>query len=324
LWLLPLIAALLLSAGFVALAGQNPLVAGQALLQGAVGSPVRVAESLAKTIPLLMTGLAVTLSFRAGFWNIGAEGQFIMGAVAATALATKVLLPAPLVLLGGALAGGAWALLAGWLKVRRGAPEIITTIMLNYIALQLMVFSVQGPLQERARTQPQSDVFPPATQLPALLANTTLHIGLWLAILSVLAVWWLLFRTESGFLLRAAGANALASKAAGIEVERVTLRAVAASGALAGLGGAMELAGATKQLGSSPFGYGYTAIAVALLAGLNPIGVLFSALLFGLLNAGGGAMERTANVPAVTVSVITGLVIFAVALMPRLRTLRSD
>jgi simple sugar transport system permease protein len=315
----PLLAALLLSAAFVALAGQNPLTAGQALFKGALGSEVRIAESLSKTIPLLMTGLSVVIAFRGGFFNIGAEGQFLIGALAATALATKGVCPVPIVLFGGALAGALWALLAGWLKLRRGAPEIITTIMLNYIALQLVVFSVQGPLQEAARTQPQSDVFPDHAQLNAVIPDTTLHTGLWLALVSAIGCWWFLFRTESGFLLRATGANPLASKVSGIAVDAVSLRAVAISGALSGLGGAMELAGATKQLGNGGFGYGYTAIAVGLLAGLNPLGVIPAALLFGMLNAGGGAMERTANVPAVTVSIVIGLAIFAVALLPRLR-----
>ncbi|MDF2441543.1 MAG: ral nucleoside transport system permease protein [Abditibacteriota bacterium] len=305
--------ALVLCAAVVALCGQNPLEAGRALVFGAAGSPMRVAESLAKTIPLVMTGLAVAVAFRGGFWNIGAEGQFTMGAVAATAIATKVLWPLPFVLLAGTVAGAAWAWLAGWLKQKRGAPEIITTIMLNYIALQWATFGVQGPLQESARSQPQSDVFPLAAQLPALIADTTLHAGLFIALIAVCACWWLLFRTQSGFVLRATGANVPAARTAGIATDAVSLRAVTLSGALAGLGGAMEIAGATKQLGSSPFGYGYTAIAVALLANLNPVGVLPAALLFGMLSAGGGAMERTAGVPAVTVSIVIGLVIFAVA-----------
>lgn len=317
--LLSLFLALALCAGVVALCGQNPLEAGRALVFGAVGSPVRVAESLAKTIPLVMTGLAVAIAFRGGFWNIGAEGQFTMGALAATAIATKVLWPLPFVLLGGTVAGAAWAWAAGWLKQKRGAPEIITTIMLNTIALQLVVFSVQGPLQESARSQPQSDVFPLSAQLPALLADTTLHVGLFIALFAVLACWWLLFRTPGGFVLRATGANDLAARTAGIATEVVSLRVVALSGALAGLGGAMEIAGATKQLGSSPFGYGYTAIAVALLGDRNPLGVVPAALLFGMLSAGGGAMERTAGVPAVTVSIVVGLVIFAAAALPKLK-----
>ncbi|HVF85416.1 MAG TPA: ABC transporter permease, partial [Abditibacteriaceae bacterium] len=225
----------------------------------------------------------------------------------------------PFVLLAGALAGSGWALIAGILKTRRGAPEIITTIMLNYIALRLIEFAVQGPLQERARTQPQSDLFPEASQLRALMADTNLHAGLLVAIACAVAVWWLLNRTERGFLMRAVGANALASRAMGIESEKQTLGVVALCGALAGLGGACEIAGATKQLGLGGFGYGYTAIAVALLAGLNPLRVLVAALLFGMLSAGGGAMERTANVPAATVNIVVGVLIFVIAVLPRLQ-----
>ncbi len=303
----------------VMLAGRSPLEAGAALVQGAAGNPSRLAESLSKTIPLVMTGLSVALAFRAGFFNIGAEGQMLMGALAGAALGAKAQWPAGLVLLGGALAGAAWALLAGVLKVRRGAPEIITTIMLNYIALQLVAFAVQGPLQEAARTQPQTDVLPPQSQLPALLPDTNLHAGLLIVLACAGVCWWLLFRTERGFLWRAAGANPLAARGAGIDAGRQTLQAVALCGALSGLGGAMEVAGATKQLGMGGFGYGYTAIAVALLGALNPLGVLPAALLFGMLDAGGKAMERTAGVPSVAVSVVIGILIFALAVAPRLR-----
>jgi simple sugar transport system permease protein len=235
--------ALLLCAAVVALAGQNPLTAGSTLMRGALGSPERIAESLAKTIPLLMTGLSVTIAFRAGFFNVGAEGQLLMGALAAAGLGAKLQLPIPFVLLGGAVAGAAWALIAGVLKTRRGAPEIITTIMLNYIALQLVAFSLQMPdregaphgwLLERAQTQPQSDVLAERSQLPPLLADTNLHAGLLIALLCAVACWWFLFRTERGFLVRASGANALAARAAGIAVEKETLRAVALCGALSG------------------------------------------------------------------------------------------
>jgi simple sugar transport system permease protein len=313
------LAALLLCAGLLALAGQNPLVAGQALVVGAVGSKVRLAESLAKTIPLAMTGLGVALAFRGGFWNIGAEGQFLMGALAATALATQLNWPLWAVLIGGMVLGAVWALIAGVLKTRRNAPEIITTIMLNYIALNIIEFCVRGPLQEAARSQPQSDVLPKGAQLPALISGTTLHAGIFIALVCALASWWFLFRTERGFLLRASGAGPIAARASGIRVEREILFGVALSGALCGLGGAMEICGATKQLGLSGFGYGYTAIAVALLAGLHPLGVLPAALLFGLLSAGGGAMERSANIPAVAVSMVTGILICLSAALGRLK-----
>lgn len=315
--------ALLLCAGLLALVGQNPLVAGKALVLGAAGSQVRVAESIAKTIPLIMTGLGVALAFRAGFWNIGAEGQFLMGALAAAGLGTKLNWPLWGVLVGGTVLGALWALIAGVLKTRRNAPEIITTIMLNYIAIRVVEFCVRGPLQEASRTQPQTDVLPERAQLPALIAGTTLHAGLFAALLCVLLCWWFLFKTERGFLLRAAGAGAVAAKASGIKVEREVLRGVALSGALCGLGGALEVCGATKQLALSNFGYGYTAIAVALLAGLHPAGVLPAALLFGMLSAGGGAMERSANIPAVTVSMVTGVLVCLLAAVGRLK-MRGD
>jgi simple sugar transport system permease protein len=303
-------------------------VAGKALFLGAVGTKLRLAESLAKTIPLIFTGLGVALAFRAGFWNIGAEGQFLFGALAATGVATRLGWPTGGVLLAGTVAGALWALVAGVLKTRRGAPEIITTIMLNYIAIQLVAFSLKMPdarggphgwLLEAAHTQPQSDVLPDHAQLSALVAGTTLHSGLFLALLCGVLCWWLLFKTERGFLLRAAGEGALAAKAAGIRVEREVLFTVALSGALCGLGGAAEICGATRQLGITPFNYGYTAIAVALLANLHPLGVLPAALLFGMLSAGGGAMERSANVPAVAVSMVTGVLICLVAILPRMK-----
>jgi simple sugar transport system permease protein len=318
--LLAILAALAVCTAFVALSGQSPLEAGTALVKGAAGSKFRLAESLAKTIPLVLTGLGVTVAFRAGFFNIGAEGQFLMGALFATAIATRggAFSKVTFVLLAGILAGGAWALVAGWLKLKRGAPEIISTIMLNYIALQCIAFAVQGPLQETTGGQPQSDVLPKAAQLPTLIEDTNLHIGLFIALLCAVALWWLLFHTERGFLMRASGENPIAASVAGIPVGKNALLAIALSGALCGLGGAMEIAGATRQLGQGGFGYGYTAIAVALLGRLHPLAILPAALFFGMLSAGGGAMERSAGVPAVTVSIVTGVVIFVVAALPRL------
>jgi simple sugar transport system permease protein len=246
--------------------------------------------------------------------------------------ALKAQWPVPLALLGGALAGALWALIAGVLKTRRGAPEIITTIMLNYIALQVVAFSLQMPdsegsahgwLLENAQTQPQSDVLPPQAQLPALLPDTNLHVGLFVALACALACWWLLFRTGTRLSTARCRCQCIRVTRCGHSGAKRTLRAVALCGALSGLGGAMEVAGATKQLSMGSFGYGYTAIAVALLANLNPLGVIPTALLFGMLDAGGKSMERTADVPAVTVFVIIGVVIFVVAAIPRLKLRRS-
>ena len=320
--------ALSLCALLILLTGNNPLTAAQALTHGALGTPRALAESLAKTTPLILTGLSVAIAFRAGFFNIGAEGQFLLGALAATALGTKFPMPWPFVLIGGALAGAFWASIAAWLKLRRGAPEIITTIMLNYVAIQLVVFSLQIPdkpgaprgwLLETKGVQPVSDSMAAPSQLPSLMANTNLHAGLFIALLSAAGCWWFLFRSERGFLARASGANPLAARAAGIQTDKQIQFATALCGALAGLGGAMEIAGATKQLGLNPPGYGYTAIAVALLGDLNPLGVLPAALLFGVLSAGGGAMERNAGVPAVAVSLVVGVLVCSAALLPRLK-----
>ena len=319
-----LFVALAVCALAVAAAGQSPLVAARALIEGAVGSRERWAESLAKTIPLLFTGLGVLVAFRAGFFNIGAEGQFLIGALAASAVATRTAASWPLVLVAGAIAGSLWALIAGVLKTHRGAPEIITTIMLNYIALSVVQFAVSGPLQERARTQPQTDVFPPRAQLPSLIENTNCHIGLLFAVACAFACWWYLFRTESGFTMRAVGLNPLAARAMKVQSSTRTLQAVAMTGALSGLAGAAEIAGATRQMGMGGFGYGYTAIAVALLAGLNPLWAIPSALLFGMLSAGGGAMERSADVPAVTSYIVVGVLVFFAAVASRLKVKNSE
>jgi simple sugar transport system permease protein len=191
-----------------------------------------------------------------------------------------------------------------------------------------MEFSLQLPsneneptgwLLERSRTQPQSDVMAQGAQLPALVPYSNLHAGLFIALAAAFGCWWFLFRSERGFLARAAGANPIAARAAGINTDAQIQWTTALCGALAGLGGAMEMAGATKQLGLTPPGYGYTAIAVALLGDLNPLGVLPSALMFGMLGAGGGAMERSANIPAVTVSLVVGILVCCAALLPRLR-----
>lgn len=283
---------------------------------------MRLSETLSKSIPLALAGLGVALAFRAGFWNIGAEGQMLMGALAGVAVGTRggPFANVFFVLLAGTAAGAAWAAIAGWLRFRRGAPEIISTILLNYLALQIVAFALLGPLQERARSQPQSDVLPPAAQLPALIPDTTFHAGAILVLLAAAWLWYLLFRSERGFLMRAVGAGEDAARLHGIPVVRLRLAAVALSGALCGLAGACDLAGATKQLGQSSAGIGYTSIAVALLADSHPFGVLPAAVLFGALSAGGGAMERTANVPAVTVSIVTGVVIFAVAVSSRRRS----
>lgn len=304
--------------------GHQPAPALAALVRGSVGSWFAIGSTIVRAVPLALAGLAVALAFRAGLLNIGAEGQLLIGASAATA--TGVLLGAspsivaiPVMLTCGALAGGMWALIAGELRRRFGVLEVISTIMLNYIAISLIGWLVRGPLQEPTRIYPQSSSLPVSQQLSMLIPGTRVHIGVLLAAALAIGLWWWLRSTASGFRLRAVGANPFAAASAGqIVVTRTTLMAFVASGALAGLAGSVELTGVTYALyeNFSP-NYGYTAIAVALLARLNPLAVLGTALLFGALEAGAGAMQRDAAVPNVVVSVVEAALILMVVAADR-------
>jgi len=307
-------AAALLAVGLaLAILGYPPGAALVALLRGSLGSAAAWTQTLLKAAPLLLTGLAVALCFRCGVWNIGAEGQLLAGALVATAVATRLwpeapagwLLPATL---GAAAAAGAlFGAAAGALRAWRGVSEVLSTILLNFVAIQLVALAVLGPLQEAAGAYPKSDPFPEAALLPAV---GRLHAGVPAALLAAVAVQALLFRTAWGFRLRAVGFAPRAARFAGIAPERQALGALALGGALAGLAGAGEVAGVTGQLyqGLSP-GIGYTAIPVALLARLQPLGVIPAALFFGALEAGAGSMQRAAGVPAVATQVVQGLVI---------------
>jgi general nucleoside transport system permease protein len=272
-----------------------------------------------RATPLLITGLAVAIAFRAGIWNIGAEGQFYAGAVAATWVGTRWGLTSPLaaialVPVAAALAGALWAGVPAWLRARFGVLEVITTLMLNFIAEYLVGFLVGGPLQEAGRTYPQSDPIAAAARLAPVVAGTRVTWAFPLGVLLAVLTWIVLTRTRPGFELRAAGASPIASRVSGrIAVARVTATAFLVSGALAALAGAAEVCGVTFALYDklSP-GYGYTAIAVALLARLHPLAVVASALLFGFLEAGASALQRSAGIPSVTVYALEALIILAV------------
>lgn len=297
----------------IRLAHGSPSAAMGALVSGAFGSPYAVGSTLNKMTPLLLTGLGVAVAFRARLWNIGGEGQFLVGALAASALGAYGLrnLPAavllPLVLLGGAAAGAVWAGLAGVMRVRRGVPEVISTIMLNFIAAQLVSYCVGsgGPMQEASRAQPASEALPRGATLPILFPETSLHAGLLIALSATLVVAAFLYMTPGGFSLRAVGANAEAARVAGIDVGRTQIVTMLWSGALCGLAGAVELSGliGTVYDNYAP-GYGFTAVAVALLGRLSPYGIVASALFFGALVAGSGSMERSAGVSSVLVYVL--------------------
>jgi len=296
--------------------------AGRALAafwSGSFGSGYAfVSATLVRAIPLILAGLAVALAFRAGVWNIGAEGQLLVGAAAASAVGLSLaeqmgglaLFPA---LIAGAAAGALLAGIAGLLRARFGVLEIISTIMLNFVALHLVGYLVRGPLQEPTGLYPQSATLPLAARLPVVTPGTRLHWGIIIAALAALGLWSALRFTEAGFRVRAVGANPVAARIAGsIDVGATTFAAFLVSGALAGLAGAVEVTGVTYALyeSLSP-GYGYTAIAVALLARLDPLGILITGTLLGALQAGGAAMQRDAGVPSVLVSIVEAVLILA-------------
>ena len=313
--------AFLLTVAVIALAHGDPKAALSALVSGAFGSRYDFGNTLTKMTPLLLTGLGVAIAFRTRLWNIGGEGQFLAGTLAASAVGAYRLhgLPAPvlipLLLTAGALAGAFWAGLAGWMRVARGVPEVISTIMLNFIAAQLVSYLVGfgGPMQEASHSQPASETLPPNATLPSDLPNSPVHLGLAVALLAAVVVAVFLSVTRGGFAIRAVGANPEASRVAGINVERTQMTAMLWSGALCGLAGAVELSGSIGSFSTdyTP-GYGFTAVAVALLGRLNPWGIVGAALFFGALMAGSGSMERSAGISSVLVYVIQACALLVV------------
>jgi general nucleoside transport system permease protein len=321
------VATLVATAVVLAAAGFDVRLAASAMVSGAFGSWYAFGSAtLVRATPLILAGLGVGIAFRAGVFNIGAEGQFLVGAAAAAAAALSLrTAPAfatvPLSLAAGVVAGTFWAGIAAVLRARFRVLEVISTILLNFVAINLVSYLVRGPLQEPSRIYPQTPPIPDSAQLPRLGEGTRLHVGFLVAVAACAVCWWVLRFTASGFRLRIAGASPNAARVAAlIDVPRVTTLAFLASGGLAGLAGAIEVTGVTFALyeNLSP-GYGYTAIAVALLARLNAAGILLTGGIFGALEAGATAMQREAGVPSVVVSVIEAAIILALVALSRAR-----
>jgi len=308
------------------LAHVSPLVGFGALFDGALGTPEEVAETLVQAANVLFPALGIAVAFRAGLFNIGAEGQLILGGFAAGWIGAQLPLPAfaavPLLLVAGALAGGAWGAIPGFLRARFGANEVIATLMLNVIAILLTTYLVNGPLQQGGAGASETAALPRSAYLPdpiALVGDphlTLAYLGtpIVVGIVLALVLRWALLRTVFGYELRAAGDAPEAAKRAGIDLGRTALVAMALSGAIAGLGGATIVAGSLHRFntGLSP-GYGFIAIAVALVGNLDPLWIVVAAIAFGMLQSGGIAMQAEAGVPREVVSLVTGLVIIALA-----------
>ncbi len=308
----------------------DPLQAYGALYQGAFADFRSFSEVLLGATPLICIGAGLAVAFRCGVWNIGGEGQFYLGAVVGTAIGIYlqslpgwILLPS--VLLGGVVGGGLWAMLAGYLKSRFGANEVVTTVMLNYVAIIGTSYMVSGPMIEPGGRYPQTLQIGQGAWLPQIFPQTRLNIGFIIALLLSVGLYFLIFRSSIGYAIRAVGLNPEAARYAGIHVNRNILLAMAISGGAAGLGGAIQISGVTYRLFEqiSP-GFGFTAIAVSLLVNNNPLGVIPAGILFGGLSTGSRLMQMNVGVPSVLVNIIQGLVVLSVVAFGAYRTLTLE
>jgi ABC-type uncharacterized transport system permease subunit len=304
--------------------GYDPALAYSALFQGAFGGPMQIGETIMRSTPLIFTGLAVAFGFRANLFNIGAEGQLFMGGLAAAWIGLLLggvssWISLPVIILAAALAGAAWAFIPAVLKAKVGAHEVITTMMFSWIGRYLVSWLVTGPMRGETSI-PQTAMLPESSWLPTLdrvltsLQPSRAHLGFVLAIGAAVIVWLVFKYTVLGFETRAVGFNPLASENGGVSVASTTIKALCISGGLAGLAGAVEVLGVTHRLFDQfSSGFGFTGIAVALLAKNHPIGVIPAAILFGALSAGAGTMQLVAGVPQKLIGIVQALIIFFVA-----------
>jgi simple sugar transport system permease protein len=302
----------------------NPITAYAAMVSGAVGSVSGVTQSLVKATPLLLVGLGICIAFRANVINIGGEGQIILGAIAATWFPLTfntwpgwLLIPITLTL--GFLAGAAWGFVPGILKARLKVNEILSTIMMNAIALQFMYLLIRGPLMDPAGVASgtylaQSAALPRQAWLPRLVPQTLLHAGAIVAVVLAVAVYFFLWRTTIGYRIRAVGLNPDASRHSGINVPFYQALSLTLAGGFSGLAGAIEIMGVQHRLlDGITGGYGFTGIVAALLGGLHPLGVIPASILFGGLLVGANEMQRSVQVPSSLINVILGMVVLFVS-----------
>jgi simple sugar transport system permease protein len=308
--------ALLTVAVLLLIVGSDPISVGRSMVDSAFGNSYSLGTTLNKSVPRLLAALGIAVALRAGLWNIGAEGQIYVGALAAAAMALEgPALPAPLGIIvaiaAGALAGAGWAAIPGVLRARRGVSEVITSLMLVYIGIQLVNYVIEAHWTAPGASFPASPLVGADNRLPIIWDGTLLNAGALIALAAVPVTWLLVSRTNIGLRMRAVGGNPNAARFAGVGVGTTIVTAMAISGAFAGAAGAVEVLGTRGQLieGFSP-GYGFEAIAIALLGRLQPAGILAAALLFGALDAGGAGLQTAARgVPSAIVQVTVGLAV---------------
>lgn len=295
-----------------------PITAYGAVLEGALGGTRQIGSTLNAATPLIFTGLAVAFGFRAGLFNIGANGQLLVGGFCAALVGTTAGLPFPLTLVlavaAGALGGAAWGFIPGALKAWRGAHEVVTTIMLNSTAYLLLNLLASQVFKDPTATFPRTSNVAVEAILPIILPDTRLHAGIIIAVVTAVAMWFLLFKTTLGFEIRTVGANASAARYAGIRPALITVLTMSVSGGLAGMGGGVEILGVTKHYPAEYIvNFGFDGIAVALLGRAHPLGVVGAAMLFGVMRAGAGSMQRATDIPVDIISIVQGVILLFVA-----------
>jgi len=317
-----------LTAGPILVAGANPVAAYFEFLVSPLTSRFTALEVLVAATPILFTGCAVAVAFKAGYWNIGAEGQLLLGAVAAAGIGQAAgglpqLVVLPLMIAGGALAGAGWALVPAVLRVRFEIDEVVTTLLLNPVALLFVTGLLHGPWRDPVSGFPESPRIVAVAELPQLLDRSRLHLGFLVALALVGLAWYALARTPAGLRLRATGLSPHGARFAGIEVGRTLLGAALVSGAIAGIGGMSEVAGIQYRLtgGLSP-GFGYTGIVVAMLGGLSMPGVILAAVFLGDLTVGASSAGRALGIPSQLGAVVQGTLLLVTIGLLALRRYR--
>ncbi|MGA7934481.1 MAG: ABC transporter permease [Kovacikia sp.] len=317
---LAIAAALLVGAGLIAIAGVSPIRAYSVLFSEALANYYGFGNTLTKTAPLLLTSLGVLVALKAGQFNIGGEGQIYMGGLGSAVVGLYLhglpgLIHIPLALLGGFLLGALWGFIPGYLKAIRGVNEVITTLLLNYIAQNLVSYLVSAPLKEPSAPTPFSPMIDPAAQLPIILPQTQTHAGIILGLAATVILWVVFAHTPWGYQIETVGQNPIAAHYAGISVKRTIMLVMAMAGGLAGLAGSGEVMGLKYRLfeNFSP-GYGFDAIAIAFLSRGNLAGITLTSLFFGALRSGANVMQRSADVPVTVVYPIQGLTVLFIAI----------
>lgn len=323
---LAILTAVVLGGIIIASVGGNPFLAFIGLIQGSFGSTKALSETAVWATPFILAGLAVALAFKGGLFNIGAEGQLALGAVSSALVGYALpqwlgfdlpkIIHLPLAIIVGMIMGAFWAAIVGFLKAYTGGHEVINTIMMNYIALNTISFLLNGPMKDKSPTNviARTPLIAESARMPPIFDGLRVHWGFVLALLAAFLVWWLLNKTTLGFEIRTVGANPDAAKYAGINVKRTIITTMALSGMLAGLAGSLEVTGLNyrHELGFS-IGYGFDAIAIALLGKSHPLGVVLAAILFAAMRNGATRMQFLTQMPVDLISMLQALILLFVA-----------